>query len=93
MPAVLPIGEVVSAQLLRVVSDSGLCEASVVRLLEKAGVPVQRRKWVHSDEAGAAPALAVLTAPVTDAVAAHAAQLLQQGTGAQVRRLRVLSEG
>ena len=93
VPAVLPIGEVVSAQLLRVVSDSGLCEASVVRLLEKAGVPVLRRKWVHSDEAGAAPALVVLTAPVTDAIAAHAAQLLQQGTGALVRRLRVLSEG
>ncbi|MPM60865.1 hypothetical protein SDC9_107719 [bioreactor metagenome] len=69
--------------------NTGLCEASVVRLLDKAGLQVLRRKWVPADEPGAAPALVLLTAPAADSAAAHAAQQLQQSLKATVRRLRV----
>ena len=88
-PGVLPIGEVVTEHLFRVVSERGLCEASVVRRLHKAGLVVQRRKWVHSDDSGAAPALVLLTAPAADTLAAHAATQLAQCERVTVRRLRV----
>ncbi len=85
-PAVLPMDEVVTPHLLRVTSFTGLCEASTVRALEKSGVPVLRRRWVHGDDA---PALVLLTAPVQDAVARNAVERLQSQSGVSVRRLRV----
>ncbi|MBF5005098.1 homoserine dehydrogenase [Diaphorobacter caeni] len=90
-PAVLPMGEVVTAHLLCVESDTSLCEAGVVRQLEKAGLRVLRRKWVHSDAPSGAPALAVLTAPTADALAFDAAQQLQQRMNVRLRCLRVAS--
>ncbi|QIL82530.1 homoserine dehydrogenase [Diaphorobacter sp. HDW4A] len=88
-PAVLPISEVVTPQLLRVACDTGLCEASTVRALEKSGLQVLRRKWMHAEDA--APALVLLTAPVVDSLAANAVQRLQARNGVIVRRLRVHS--
>ncbi|WP_404826348.1 homoserine dehydrogenase [Diaphorobacter aerolatus] len=86
-PRVLASGEVVSAHMLHVVADKGLCEASVVGSLQKSGLPIARRKWVHAD--GAAPALVLLTAPVADAMADSAVSRVQTQCKATVRRLRV----
>jgi len=92
-PHVLPMAEVVASQMLCVACDKGLCESGTVRALEKSGLQVLRRKWVHAGEQGAAPALVLLTAPVADAVAGRAVQQLQAHGGATVRRLRVHAEG
>ena len=86
---VAPIGDVVTSHLLRIVPDAGLCEATVLRQLAKAGLSVQRRQWSHAECEAGMPCLLVLTAPASDAAAANAAQQLQAVTGASVRRLRV----
>ncbi len=86
-PAPLPMARVRTRHLLRLLPGAALNEAAVLRLLTRAGVAVQRRAW-GPDHAGA-PTLLLVTAPTPDAVAAHAVELLQAHTGAQVRRLRV----
>ncbi|WP_367066897.1 homoserine dehydrogenase [Oryzisolibacter sp. LB2S] len=86
-PAPLPMSAVRTGHLLRLLPGAALNEAEVLRLLARAGVTLRRRAWGPA-HAGA-PTLLLLTAPVPDAVAARAAELLQARCGAQVRRLRV----
>ncbi|MBS0293264.1 MAG: homoserine dehydrogenase, partial [Proteobacteria bacterium] len=86
-PAPLPMVSVRTRHLLRLLPGAALNEAEVLRLLARAGITVQRRAWGPA-HAGA-PTLLLLTAPVPDAVAARAAALLHERTGARVRRLRV----
>ena len=89
-PAGAPImAEVCTRHWLRLLPGAALCEAEVVRQLARDGIAVLRRAWGPADTQGGAPVLLLLTAPVPDAVAARAAERLQQRTGATVHRLRV----
>ena len=86
---VLPMAQVVGAHLLRIVPRTGLCEASVVRLLADSGIQVQRRAWCAGESDACAPSLLVLTKQAPDALAQSAVQLLQERTHATVHHLRV----
>lgn len=84
-PELSPLTQAHTRHFLRLLPGAALNEAEVLRLLARSGVAVQRRAWGPA-EAGA-PTLLLVTAPAPDAVAARAAALLQERTGAQVRRL------
>lgn len=87
--APLPMAQVRTRQLLRLLPGKTFNEAQVLRQLAHAGVKVERRAWGPAEAAGASPSLLLLTAPVPDGLAAQAAERLQAHTGARVRRLRV----
>ncbi|SDM10900.1 homoserine dehydrogenase [Oryzisolibacter propanilivorax] len=85
-PSPLPSAWPVSGgHLLRLRSERALCEATVVRLLARWGLAVQRRRWLAGGAVGSTPELLLLTAAAPAELAAAAALQLQQATGALVQ--------
>lgn len=87
--AVLPMAQAKTAHLLRLLPGAALCEATVVRLLAREGLAVQRRAWAPATGPAESPELLLLTAPASETVAARGAESLRGRTGTEVRRLRV----
>lgn len=70
--------------VLQLIPAHGLCEASVLRLLARSGVRVQRRSWGPACTPGGAPTLRLCLHPAPHTVLQHATRLLHERTGAQV---------